>query len=191
MPHCHRGTETSDPGGDARAMMTDAPAENTARKQRGRPFEPGRSGNPAGKPKGTRNRASTLLDAIAEADLQAIVSKFVERAKAGDLGAAKLIFDRIAPPPRTRAVEIALPEVGRYDAADTLLATYGAITKAIATGEITPSEAVEIIAVIDAHKTAITDLRPDAMRQEPTPEERAERERLDKQMADLLKAFSR
>jgi Family of unknown function (DUF5681) len=31
-------------------------ADNTAKKQRGRPFEPGRSGNPAGRPKGSRNK---------------------------------------------------------------------------------------------------------------------------------------
>jgi hypothetical protein len=31
-------------------------ADNTAKKQRGRPFEPGQSGNPAGRPKGSRNK---------------------------------------------------------------------------------------------------------------------------------------
>ena len=31
-------------------------ADNAAKKQRGRPFEPGRSGNPAGRPKGSRNK---------------------------------------------------------------------------------------------------------------------------------------
>jgi hypothetical protein len=32
--------------------------DNTARKQVGRPFEPGQSGNPAGRPKGPRNKLS-------------------------------------------------------------------------------------------------------------------------------------
>lgn len=31
-------------------------AEDTGEKQRGRPFEPGQSGNPAGRPKGARNK---------------------------------------------------------------------------------------------------------------------------------------
>src|SRR5947209_8249460 len=31
-------------------------ADNTAKKQRGRPYEPGQSGNPAGRPKGSRNK---------------------------------------------------------------------------------------------------------------------------------------
>jgi hypothetical protein len=36
-----------------------ADAENAAGKQRGRPFRKGRSGNPSGKAKGTRHRATT------------------------------------------------------------------------------------------------------------------------------------
>jgi hypothetical protein len=36
-----------------------APADNTAQKQQiGRPFEPGESGNPTGRPKGSRNKLS-------------------------------------------------------------------------------------------------------------------------------------
>ncbi|MGB6419402.1 MAG: DUF5681 domain-containing protein, partial [Pseudolabrys sp.] len=42
------------------AMQGPKPAENTAQKQRGRPFEPGKSGNPKGRPKGSRNQATLL-----------------------------------------------------------------------------------------------------------------------------------
>lgn len=35
-----------------------APADDTANKQRGRPFVKGKSGNPAGRPKGSRNKLS-------------------------------------------------------------------------------------------------------------------------------------
>ncbi|HET7447926.1 MAG TPA: DUF5681 domain-containing protein [Methyloceanibacter sp.] len=42
-----------------------SPAEKTEEKQQiGRPFEPGQSGNPAGRPKGSRNKA-TLAVALA------------------------------------------------------------------------------------------------------------------------------
>ncbi len=39
-------------------------AENTAPKQRGRPFQKGQSGNPAGKPPGTRHRVTQLVEVI-------------------------------------------------------------------------------------------------------------------------------
>jgi hypothetical protein len=43
-------------------------ADNTAQKQQiGRPFEPGQSGNPSGRPKGSRNKFSEkLLEAFAK-----------------------------------------------------------------------------------------------------------------------------
>ena len=61
---------------NARAPRRSVLADNTAGSQqpRGRPFKKGESGNPAGRPKGTRNRASAMLETIAEDDLWAIVS---------------------------------------------------------------------------------------------------------------------
>ena len=42
-------------------------ADVTAKKQRGRPFEPGRSGNPAGRPKGSRNKlGEDFIAAVAQ-----------------------------------------------------------------------------------------------------------------------------
>ena len=39
-------------------------ADNTAREQRGRPFRTGLSGNPAGRPPGSRNRATLAVEAL-------------------------------------------------------------------------------------------------------------------------------
>jgi hypothetical protein len=48
---------------------TAATADKTARKQRrGRPFKPGQSGNPEGRPKGARNRSSSQFLEALEAD---------------------------------------------------------------------------------------------------------------------------
>jgi hypothetical protein len=55
-----------------------SPADNTAHKQEnGRPFEPGQSGNPAGRPKGARNKLSEVfLQALAE-DFDANIGLYV------------------------------------------------------------------------------------------------------------------
>jgi hypothetical protein len=68
-----------------REIRPDADARKNARSTRGRPFG---AGNP-GRPKGSRNRASALLDAIADGDLQAIVEKVVAKAKDGDVAAPR------------------------------------------------------------------------------------------------------
>ncbi len=60
--------------------------------------------------------------------------------------AARLIFDRIAPAPRSR--EIDLPALGNQNVGDALIATYARITQAVAGSSITPSEAVELIAIV-------------------------------------------
>ena len=53
------------------------PAETTAEKQRGRPFPPGVSGNPAGRPKGSRHKLEesfvvALVDDFDEHGVEAI-----------------------------------------------------------------------------------------------------------------------
>jgi hypothetical protein len=46
-------------------------AENTAKKQRGRPFKPGQSGNPKGKPKGALNQTTRAAQELLDGEAQA------------------------------------------------------------------------------------------------------------------------
>jgi hypothetical protein len=47
-------------------------AENTAGKQRGRPFQKGQSGNPDGRPNGSRNATTLALETLLDGQAQAI-----------------------------------------------------------------------------------------------------------------------
>jgi hypothetical protein len=124
-------------------------AENAAQKQRrrgrGRPFEPGQSGNPAGKSKGTRHRITMLAEQILDGEAEALVRKAIELALAGDAGALRLVLDRILPPRRERPVSFSLPPLSALTDA---IAAMAAITSAVADGDLTPSEAAEISALV-------------------------------------------
>jgi hypothetical protein len=75
------------------------------------PFEPGKSGNPAGKLKGTRNKTTLAVEALLDGEAETITRKAIELAKDGDLAALRLCLDRIAPPRKDRPVLFELPPV--------------------------------------------------------------------------------
>ncbi len=126
--------------------------ENSPPKVRGRPWQPGQSGNPAGKPPGTRHRATQLAEALIDGEGQEIVRTMIEAAKGGDITAGRAILDRLVPPRRERPVIFALPELrGPADAA----AAMAAITGAVATGDLTPGEAGELARLVEGFVKAI------------------------------------
>src|SRR4051794_16709656 len=103
-------------------------------------FEPGQSGNPAGRPRGSRNRSTLALEAIFEGEAEALSRKAIEQALAGDGGAMKLCLAGLLPPRRDRSITFDLPVI--ETAADLPRAT-AALLQAVSSGEITPSEAAD------------------------------------------------
>ncbi len=86
-------------------------AVNTAGKQRGRPFVAGKSGNPAGRPKGARNRTTVAVEEILDGEADALARKAIELALNGDTVALRLCLERIAPAKRERPTPFMLPEL--------------------------------------------------------------------------------
>jgi hypothetical protein len=119
----------------------------TVKKQVGR-FQKGRSGNPSGRPRGSRNVATLACEALLDGQAEALTQKAIQMALAGDPVALRLCLDRIYPARKDRPVAFALPPIdSARDAADLM----AAVTRAVANGHITPSEAGEIAKVIDAY----------------------------------------
>ena len=124
--------------------MTKRP-EKTGKKQDTR-FKAGRSGNPSGRPRGSRNATTLAVEALLDGEAETLTRKAIELAKAGDTIALRLCWDRIVPPRKDRHIAFALPAMNTpADAAKGL----SAIVAAIANGDLTPSEASELTRLVE------------------------------------------
>jgi hypothetical protein len=100
-------------------------------------FAKGSSGNPAGRPPGSRNQATLLMEALLEGEAEQLTRKAIEMAAAGDIHALRLCLERLIAPRRERPIHLALPAAR---SAQQIAAALNAITTAIAEGQITPNE---------------------------------------------------
>jgi len=130
-------------------METSKSVENTAPKQRGRPFEPGKSGNPNGRPKGARNHATIIAEALLDGEADAITRKLIEKALGGDGGALRLCLDRLLPPRRERTVTFQLP-VKVETVADATSAS-SSVLAAVSAGHLSLDEASTVMGLISSH----------------------------------------
>ena len=110
-------------------------------------FQKGQSGNPAGRPRGSRNRSTLAAEALLEGEAEALTRKAVELAKAGNALALKLCLDRVYAPRRERAVAFAMPPI---NSAEDLAAAMAAIAAATAEGDLAPAEALDLARPADS-----------------------------------------
>lgn len=123
-------------------------AGNNAADTRGRPFAPG---NP-GRPKGARNKATVAMEALLDGEAEELTRKAIELAKCGDMAALRLCMDRLLPARRDRAVNFELPKLA--SAKDALNAS-AAILEAVASGDLTPTEASELSKLVSNYVEAL------------------------------------
>ena len=124
----------------------------TAKKQRGKPFKKGQSGNPRGRSQGSRNRATLAIEVMLDGEAERLTRKAVELAVEGDTTALRLCLERLCPPRKDRPVFFDLPAM--KIPADAV-AAMSALLAAVAQGEVTPGEAQTIAAVIEAQRRVI------------------------------------
>jgi hypothetical protein len=109
-------------------------------------FQPGHSGNPAGRPPGSLNKDTLAAQAVLEERAEEMVTNIMDRAKNGDPTAMRLCMERLVPTGRNRPVAIDLPVVKTPDDAQAALAV---VTAELAAGTLTISEASALITLID------------------------------------------
>ena len=133
--------------------MTDnaaEPSNNVTQTGDGR-FKPGNPGGP-GRREGSRNKATLLLDALADGEAETILNKQIEKAKEGDQRAAEFILGRAWPARRGRPVSVDLPPI---ETAADLVKALGVVASAVAGGELSPEEGDAVASILDAKRRAI------------------------------------
>src|SRR5215813_6488797 len=111
-------------------------------------FKPGQSGNPYGRPKGARNRATVAAEQLLDGEAAALTRKAIDLAKQGDTTALRLCIERILPARKDRPISFPVPRIETV--ADSVKAA-AAIASAVADGELTPMEAAELSKVLDGY----------------------------------------
>jgi hypothetical protein len=109
-------------------------------------FQPGHSGNPAGRPPGSLNKKTIALDEAFAESAQEILADVITRAKNGEKSAMRMCMDRMLPPRRDRAVAIELPVIKTPEDAELALTV---VTDELAAGNLTIAEASALVALID------------------------------------------
>jgi len=126
--------------------MTKPPRKN-ASNTRGRPFEPG---NP-GKPAGARHKVTRAVEELLDGQAEALTQRAIEAALGGDVTALRICLDRIAPAPKERSISIAAPSINTAADVPSALA---AVFAAVASGDLTPGEGSAIAGLLDRFRSA-------------------------------------
>jgi hypothetical protein len=106
----------------------------------------------AGRPKGTRHKATQAVLSLLDGQAEALTQRAVQMALAGDSTAMRLCLERLAPPRKDAPVTFALPTMSTTsDAAQAA----GAVLGAVSEGDLTPSEGAQVMGLIDSFRRTL------------------------------------
>ena len=100
-------------------------------------FAKGTSGNPAGRPPRSRNKATLLMEDLLEGEAERLTRKAIEIGLGGDINALRLCLDRLLTPSKDRTIQLNLHPIENVEQVSSAMST---VVEAISEGRITPSE---------------------------------------------------
>jgi hypothetical protein len=113
-------------------------------------FIKGHSGNPKGKPRGTRHRATQAALNLLDGEAETLSRKAVEMALEGDTTALRLCLERIAPPIKEHPLSgVELPEISNPS---DILDAISEVGQQLADGDILPSQAAALCHVFEQYR---------------------------------------
>ena len=124
----------------------------TERKAPPKAWKPGQSGNPKGKPAGARNKATLAVLALMEHGAKEITETIIAAAKLGDMTAARMILDRLAPHAKERPVSVDLPDTSTVEGIN---AAQQVILQAVAAGDLLPGEGTALAGIVESRRKAL------------------------------------
>ena len=98
------------------------------------------------------NQTTKAAQELLEGEAQALTRKAVELAKAGNVVALRLCLERLIPPRKDRPITMKLPQV---ESVGDLPKALEAVLKAVAQGEITPSEGQYMAAMLETYRKGV------------------------------------
>ncbi len=118
-------------------------------------FQKGKSGNPAGRPKGVIDKR-VQLRVLLEDHAEEIITKLIQMAKLGDPSALRLCVDRLLPKSRLEnCFSFDLPQ-GKLDDYDNILRIAEDVTRAVVSGQLTIEEAQKFSGFLLAQRNRIS-----------------------------------
>jgi len=113
-----------------------APTTSTSPKHPSGRFRKGASGNPQGRPRGSRNKITLLMESLLQEEAGDLTRKVIEMAKAGDSLAMRICMDRLLPAQKDRPIDLPL---GPVETLPQIRAGLSTVVQAISDGSITPT----------------------------------------------------
>jgi hypothetical protein len=122
------------------------------------PFQTGQSGNPAGRPRGSRNRRTVIVEKLLDDSAGELTTAAIARATDGDPAALRACMDRVAPRLRHRPLDFDLPDL--VTLADTPVAI-NAIAQGLSHGELDLEEAAALMRAVREFTLALAAVERD------------------------------
>lgn len=121
------------------------------RRAAGGRFAPGVSGNPAGRPRGSRDPRTVVLAQLLDGEGELITRKLIDQAKSGEPWAVRLCIERLLPR-HERRISVDLPKVEK---AEDVAEAVASVIELTADGQLTIEEARGFLALLDQQRKAI------------------------------------